>query len=52
MSHPHDADGGEGGGQDAFTWEVGKIVNQREQGVPISGKWQELSAGLKIWFQN
>jgi hypothetical protein len=52
MSHPYDADERQGGGPDAFTWGTGKIFNQREQGVPITGKWQELSAGLKIRFLN
>ena len=43
---------GENGGPDTFAWGVGKIFDKREQGVPITGGWQELSAGVKIRFEN
>jgi len=43
---------GQGGGPDTFAWGVGKIFDKRVQGVPITGEWQELSAEVKIRFDN
>ena len=43
---------GEDGGPDTFAWGVGRIFDQREQRLPITGDWQELCAGVKIRFEN
>lgn len=43
---------GKDGAPDTFAWGVGKIFNKRVQGVPITGDWQELIAGVKIRFEN
>lgn len=43
---------GNDGEPDTFAWGVGRIFDKRMPGVPITGEWQELSAGVKIRFDN
>lgn len=43
---------GKDGEPDTFAWGVGKIFDKRVQGVPITGDWQELMAGVKVRFEN
>ena len=43
---------GKDGAPDTFAWGAGKIFNKRVEGIPITGGWQELIAGVKIRFEN
>jgi hypothetical protein len=43
---------GKDGTPDTFAWGVGKLFDKRAQAVPITCDWQELSAGVKIRFEN
>ncbi len=43
---------GKNGSPDTFAWGVGKLFDKRVQGIPITGDWQELNAGVKIRFDN
>ncbi len=42
---------GQNGEPDTFAWGVGKIFAKRVEGVPITGDWQELTAGVQIRFE-
>lgn len=43
---------GRDGRPDTFAWGVGKLFDKREQNVPISGQWQELTAGVQVRFEH
>lgn len=43
---------GSDGNPDTFAWGVGKIFDKRVPSVPITGEWQDLTAGVRIRFEN